>query len=73
MDKIYYYVHMANLAIKKNPDNPKNPILFPPPEEDDGENGYDYLVSSTKESAIDDDLGPEDDLDDYDKCRDTEI
>ena len=72
MDKIYYYVHMANLAIKKNPDNPKNPILFPPPEEDDGENGYDYSESSTEESDYDEDVGPGDDLYDSDKCRNTE-
>ena len=47
--------------------------MFPPSEENDGENGYDYPDSSTEESDYDEDVGPGDDLYDYDKCSDTEI
>ena len=50
MDKIYYCVHKATLAIEMNADNLDNPSLFPPPEEDDGKNGYKYPESSTEES-----------------------
>ena len=71
MDKIYYYVHKATLAIDKNADDLNNTSLFPPPEEDDGENGYDYPDSSTEESDYDEDVGPGDDLDDSDGCSDT--
>ena len=39
MDKIYYYIHKATLAIKDNADNLNNPRLFLPPEEYNGKNG----------------------------------
>ena len=36
-----------------------------------GKNGYDYPNSSTEDSDYDADVGPGDDLDDYDECSDT--
>ena len=72
MDKIYYYVHKDTFVIEKNADDLDNPSLFPPPEEENGKNRYDYPDSSTKESDYDEDVGPGDDLDDSDKCSDTE-
>ena len=49
--------------IKKNEDYPNNPSLFPPPEEDNGKNGYDYPESSTEDSNVDEDVGPGYELD----------
>ena len=72
MDKIYYYDHKATLTIEKNADNINNPRLFPPPDEDDGETGYEYPESSTEGSNYDEDVRSGDDLDDSDKCSDTE-
>ena len=67
MDKIYYYDHKATLTIEKNADNINNPSLFPPPDEDDGETGYEYPESSTEGSNYDEDVRSGDDLDDSDK------
>ena len=39
MDKIYYHVHKAILAIDNNSDDLNNPILFLPPEEDNDKMG----------------------------------
>ena len=72
MEKIYYYVHKDTLAIEKNSDNLKNTCLFPLLEENDGKHGYDYLDSSTKDSDVNDDVGPGYDLGDYDYCNNIE-
>ena len=48
MEKMYYYVHKATLEIKKNSDYLNNPIMFMQSENDNGENGYDYLEFSVK-------------------------
>ena len=66
VDKIYYYVHKATLAIKNNEDYIDNPRFFLPPEEDYGEIGYDYPDYSTEESDYDEDVVPGDDLGDSD-------
>ena len=70
VDKIYYYVQKATLSIDMNEDNPDNPSLFPPQEEDDGKNVYDYPDSSTAEYDYDENVGPGDDLGDSEECID---
>ena len=72
MDKIYYYFHKANPAIEKNADDLKYLRFFRHQRKKSGENGYDYPVSSTKESDIYNDVGPGYDLDDSEKCSNTE-
>ena len=59
-------------VIKKNADNLNNTSFFPLPEEKDGENGYYWPESSTKESDVDEDVEPGDDLDGYDEWSNTE-
>ena len=63
LEKIYYYIHKATLGTENNADKLNNPSLFLPLEEDNGENGYDYLDSSTKDSNVDEDVGLGYDLD----------
>ena len=72
IDKIYYYDQKDNLAIDKNADYLNNPLLFTIPGKEDGENGYECLESSTKDYDVNEDVGPVDDLDDYENFSNIE-
>ena len=61
-----------NGEIDKNADYLNNPLLFTIPGKEDGENGYECLESSTKDYDVNEDVGPVDDLDDYENFSNTE-